>query len=186
MTQDEYKIDTELLEDGEYVLWAVGNLKPKKKWVYPKWLERMMTIFYYVILFGCLIVSWQVIKNGRDITQLLGQISAPMFMVLIIMTINMWAKSRGVNLEHQSAYYVGMITNRRLVLFNADRGADHTLYPGDISSVQADFHNGARALRLDLSDGKSHVTMVTSGNLAKAKQLIESGFLSRQATEVAQ
>ncbi|MCF6221855.1 MAG: hypothetical protein L3J65_12155 [Robiginitomaculum sp.] len=186
MTNDGYKIDTDLLEDGEHVLWAVGNLKPKRTWKYAVWAAMFFGVIAMLLQAYSLQQTWESMQKTWGEAGALRGVVIGMMLAGIIAGLVQFVKRKDKAPEKQSAYYVGMITNHRLVLFNADRGADYTLFPGDISSVNSDYSNGAPALRLDLMNGEPPVTIVTSANLSKAKQLIESGFLTRHAVAAAQ
>jgi len=186
VTLDAYKIDSDLLEDGEHVLWSVGNFKPKIKWKYAVWFTMFFGVIAMLFQVYSMQQTWENMqKTWGEATALRAAVIGLIVMGVIVGIVRL-SKRKNLVPEKQSAYYVGMITNHRVVLFNADRGADYTLFPGDILRVNSDYNNGAPALRLDLMNGEPPVTIVTSANLSKAKQFIESGFLMPQVIEVAQ
>jgi len=183
MAQVEHnKIDPELLEDGEHVLWAHDNLAPKKRKAFIRWLLLLASILAGLFSLYMNFSSWQRLKDtllNLENWHVLGIGVVALALVLIWWIWN-WAMDKYWFPKDQSGYYVGMITNQRLVLLNANRGDDYTLFPGDITGVYMDYSNGARALRLELSGGapEASIITVTAGDLAQTKRMIESGFLA--------
>ncbi len=180
MTSDEVRVDPNLLEDGEHVLWAVGNLKPNKKRTFPKWAHKLLIIFYYISLGGLFVLSWQAAKNVRDLPHFIRQNAVLVPTVILILGISNWLNRKGKSLKQQSEYYVGLITSQRLVLYSASREQDIVIRPGEVIGIKRDYSNGAPALKLTLTTSAPlpNVTIATAGDLGQARSLIENGFMN--------
>lgn len=179
MTNDDIRIDPDLLEDGEHVLWAVGDLTPKREWKYAAWGGILFVLLFGIYEIYASAQAWEFFKNGWQNPKVLWMVIWGISASAIVWAANLWAKRKGISPEQQSEYYVGLITNQRLVLYSADRAPEIVIRPGEVTGIKQDYSNGAPALKLDLKAGAplSSVTIVTSADLTKAKMLIENGFM---------
>jgi len=183
MTDDGYKIDPNLLEDGEHVLWAQEDIAPRKSWKYAYWIIVALGILANGYRVFVDVQSWQhftEVWTDPEGWRFFGISAVAIFAVWMFLN---WAIGKGWTLKQQSEHYVGMITNNRLVLHSAVQKENIILWRGDIETVQLDYSNGARALRLALSDNATipQVVITTSGDILAAKKLIEDRFIINQA-----
>jgi hypothetical protein len=182
----DFNVAHELLEDGEHVSWAHESLAPRRNnWKYAYWGG-------YILL--ALVMGYWVFKNIRPWQHFHDVWANPEVWRIIVIggvaifatwLIQRWAGGKSWipgNNHEQDEFYVGLISNQRVLLLNANYRDDIILYPGEISGIYLDYSNGARALRLDLSNGEPSVTIVTSGDIAEVKQLIERGFVDQNST----
>jgi len=176
-----YNVDTELLEDGEHVLWAFGDLAPKKSWKYSLWVSALLILLFGTVQVYNAVKTWESLKESSQ--ELWGMIAIGILVTLIGLGAIMRGNRKKPRPEQQSEYFVGMITNKRMVLYSATREQDIVLRRGDIEEAHLDYSNGARALRLDLSKNSAlaQVVFTTSGDILTAKKLLEDRFIMPHA-----
>ena len=189
MTDDGYKVDSDLLEDGEHVLWAFGDLAPKRPWKYPLWVSALFLLIFGVFEVYNATKTWDYLKEAWSDPEVLKMLVIGLLIPLVILLVGLIVRKRanakGLRPGQQSEYYVGMITNSRLVLYSAAREQDIVLRRGDIETVHLDYSNGARALRLVLSEDAalSQIIITTSADILSAKKLIEDCFIRNQVAD---
>ena len=175
----DFNVDAEFLEDGEYVLWAFGDLTPKKPWKYAVWGSILFALIYGSFQVYSTLNAWETWQGAWSRLAIIGLIAVVIIANIVGLIRNKSTKGKGHYPKQQSEYFVGMVTNNRLVLYSADREQDIILRRGDVKSVHLDYSNGARALRLELMANAvlPRVVITTSGDITAAKKLIEDGFL---------
>ncbi|MCF6275903.1 MAG: hypothetical protein L3J05_09090 [Robiginitomaculum sp.] len=118
MTSDDIRVDPELLEDGEHVLWAIGDLTPKKQWKYAVWGGVLFALCFGIYQVYAGVQVWEFLKGEWQDPKILWVLVLGLGVSIIVWVANIWDKHKGISPEQQSEYYVGMITNQRLVLFH--------------------------------------------------------------------
>lgn len=175
----DFNVDPELLEDGEHVLWATKGLEGNKR--------GALFVFGWTILglLGALFLVYSNFQSLKHFTEVWTNpevwrvLGIGGLAIAITLMIQRWAVGKGWISEEQSEFYVGLITNQRLVVFSADHIEEIVLLPGQVKAVNFDYSNGARALSLELTSDAPmpHVTISSAGDIDTAKRMIESGFI---------
>lgn len=97
-----------------------------------------------------------------------------------------WNKSRLgrklVRETHRHIFQNGILTTKRLVLFNHNLNARHEFRADAISHAALDYENGGYALRVTPASGHKDSILVGIGDFQKAADLIQTRLLERPLT----
>ena len=171
-----------VLQPGETVLWEqvlseedAPNLPPSASKI-----VSGLSFLPWMLLIA--ISFWNIYKAPPETVKRLVLIYFPLIMAVTALGW-FWNKTRlGRKLDRETRRHIfqnGILTTKRLVLFNHAPNARYEFRADEISHAALDYENGGYALRVTSASSRKDSILVGIGDFQKAADLIQTRLLER-------